>query len=87
MIEGDEAGSVTPSPASSPPPFSDPEGLFYLTRHLARFNQATPAIELFERVVGGGFFCYPAMSSDPWLSPFERRLSLQGCSREPGVRA
>ncbi|MCU1261972.1 MAG: hypothetical protein JWO80_4857, partial [Bryobacterales bacterium] len=27
------------------------------------------ALELFERVVGGGFFCYPAMLNDPWLEP------------------
>jgi hypothetical protein len=36
-------------------------------------NQADAALELFERVVGGGIFCYPAMSSDPWLDPIRER--------------
>ena len=32
-----------------------------------------PRCELFERVVGGGHFCYPAMSSDPWLDPVRKK--------------
>jgi hypothetical protein len=31
------------------------------------------ALELFERVVGGGIFCYPAMLVDPWLDPIRER--------------
>ena len=61
------------SGASSSSAFSDPEGLFYLTRHLAHLNAGDAALELFERVVGGGIFCYPAMSSDPWLDPIRDR--------------
>jgi len=73
MIEGDAAGSVAAVGRIVASEFSDPEGLFYLTRHLARLNQVDAALELFERVVGGGFFCYPAMSSDPWLDPVRKR--------------
>src|SRR5262249_54518483 len=47
--------------------------LFYLTRHLAHLNQVDSALDLLERVVGGGFFCYPAMSSDPWLDPVREK--------------
>ena len=67
MIEGDAAGSVAAVGHIVASEFSDP--LFYLTRHLAHLNQADSALDLLERVVGGGFFCYPAMSSDPWLDP------------------
>src|SRR5205807_7612109 len=72
-IEGDAAASVAAVGRIVASEFSDPEGLFYLTRHLARLNQADAALELFERVVGGGFFCYPAMLSDPWLEPVRKR--------------
>jgi DNA-binding winged helix-turn-helix (wHTH) protein/tetratricopeptide (TPR) repeat protein len=47
--------------------FTDPEGLFYLSRHLAHLNETRPALDLFERVVKGGYFCFPAMAADPWL--------------------
>jgi hypothetical protein len=41
MIEGDAAaGSVTAVARIVASEFSDPEGLFYLTRHLAHLNQA-----------------------------------------------
>jgi len=72
MIEGDAAGSVDAVGRIIASEFSDPEGLFYLTRHLARLNQIDSALGLFERVVAGGFFCYPAMLSDPWLEPVRK---------------
>lgn len=49
--------------------FRDPEGLFYLTRHLARLGDAAGALHLLERVAAGGFACYPALVDDPWLAP------------------
>jgi hypothetical protein len=73
MIEGDKAESVAAVGRIVASEFSDPEGLFYLTRHLARLNQVDSALGLFERVVGGGFFCYPAMARDPWLEPVRNR--------------
>jgi DNA-binding winged helix-turn-helix (wHTH) protein/tetratricopeptide (TPR) repeat protein len=73
MIEGDAAGSIAAVGRILSSAFSDPEALLYLTRHLAHLNQVDAALELFERVVGGGFFCFPAMSSDPWLDPLRKR--------------
>ena len=73
MIEGDAAGSVAAIGRIVHSAFSDPEALLYLTRHLAHLNQVDAALELFERVVGGGHYCYPAMSSDPWLDPLRKR--------------
>jgi tetratricopeptide (TPR) repeat protein len=49
--------------------FSDPEGLFYLSRHLAHLGETQGALDLFSKVVAGGYFCYPAMARDPWLDP------------------
>jgi hypothetical protein len=67
MIEGDTAASVAAVERIVTSEFGDPEALFYLTRHLAHLNQADAALDLFQRVVDGGFFCYPAMLRDPWL--------------------
>jgi hypothetical protein len=49
--------------------FRDPEGLFYLSRHLAHLQATDPALDLLARVVDGGFSCFPAMDRDPWLDP------------------
>jgi hypothetical protein len=73
MIEEDADGSVAAIGRILDSGFSDPEALLYLMRHLARLNQADAALELFERVVGGGYFCYPAMTADPWLDPIRTR--------------
>jgi DNA-binding winged helix-turn-helix (wHTH) protein/tetratricopeptide (TPR) repeat protein len=73
MIEGDAAASVAAIGRITSSAFSDPEALLYLTRHLARLNQADAALDLFERVVGGGHVCYPAMSDDPWLDPIRKK--------------
>jgi tetratricopeptide (TPR) repeat protein len=73
MIEGDRESSVAAVERIVNSAFSDPEALFYLTRHLAHLNQTDAALELFERVVTGGIFCYPAMSSDPWLDSIRER--------------
>ena len=73
MIEGDTAASVAAIRQITSSAFSDPEALLYLTRHLAHLNQVDTALELFERVVGGGHYCYPAMSSDPWLAPLRKK--------------
>jgi tetratricopeptide (TPR) repeat protein len=81
MIEGDADASAATVARIVNSGFGDPEALFYLTRHLAHLNQVDAALELFERVVGGGFFCYPAMVLDPWLDSirklprFERLLA------------
>jgi DNA-binding winged helix-turn-helix (wHTH) protein/tetratricopeptide (TPR) repeat protein len=73
MTEGDAEGSIAAIGRILNSAFSDPEGLLYLTRHLAHLNQVDAALELFERVVESGYFCYPAMSSDPWLDPIRTK--------------
>jgi TolB-like protein/tetratricopeptide (TPR) repeat protein len=73
LLEGDDAQSVAAVNRIVASDFRDPEGLFYLARHLSHLQQVTPALELFERVVDGGFFCFPAMTRDPWLDPLRRK--------------
>jgi eukaryotic-like serine/threonine-protein kinase len=57
--------------------FRDPEGLFYLSRHLARLGDVSGALSLLERVVAGGFACYPALADDPWLAPLRARAAFK----------
>jgi TolB-like protein len=85
MIEGDADQSVAAVERLVASEFSDPEGLFYLTRHLARLNQPDSALKLLHRVVKGKFFCYPAMASDPWLESIRtlpEYLGLLGTVKE-----
>jgi DNA-binding winged helix-turn-helix (wHTH) protein/tetratricopeptide (TPR) repeat protein len=76
MIEQDSVSSISAIERIINSAFSDPEALLYLTRHLAHLNQVDAALKLFERVVGGGYFCYPAMSSDPWLDPIRKKAQF-----------
>jgi eukaryotic-like serine/threonine-protein kinase len=57
--------------------FRDPEGLFYLTRHLARLGDTAGALRLLDRVAAGGFACYAALADDPWLSPLRARPAFK----------
>ena len=44
--------------------FRDPEGLFYLTRLSAHVGDVEGALALFDRVVAGGFCCFPSFARD-----------------------
>jgi serine/threonine protein kinase/tetratricopeptide (TPR) repeat protein len=46
---------------------TDPEGLYYASRHLARLGETHVALREFLRAVDGGYFCYPAYVADSWL--------------------
>jgi DNA-binding winged helix-turn-helix (wHTH) protein/tetratricopeptide (TPR) repeat protein len=73
LLEGNAAESVAAVGRVVRSDFRDPEALFYLSRHLAHLHEAGPALDLLERVVAGGFFCYPAMARDPWLDSLRRK--------------
>ena len=73
LLEGNPAESIAAVGRVVKSDFRDPEGLFYLSRHLAHLGETAPALELLERVVAGGFFCYPAMARDPWLDALRRK--------------
>jgi eukaryotic-like serine/threonine-protein kinase len=63
----------------------DPEALFYMVRQYARLGRVGEAVSLFERIVEDGFYCFPFMSSDPWLDGIRSsprfRWSLQQAER------
>jgi DNA-binding winged helix-turn-helix (wHTH) protein/tetratricopeptide (TPR) repeat protein len=78
MIEGDAEASISAAGRIVGSGFSDPEALFYLARHLAHLHQADAAVELLQRVIADGHFCYPALSGDPWLDPIRERREFNG---------
>ena len=69
LIEGDSETSIAEVERIISSNFGDPEGLYYLARHLAHLNRDGVALDQLDCVVAGGFFCYPAMFGDPWLEP------------------
>src|SRR5262249_30898084 len=73
LLEGKTAESIAAANRIAASDFCDPEGLFYMARHLAYLNQGDRAVDLFRRVVDGGFCCYPPMAGDPWFDPVRTR--------------
>jgi TolB-like protein len=73
LLEGQEGESIAAIGRIVGSNFRDPEGLFYLSRHLAHLNEAGPALDLLERVVGSGYFCFPTMARDPWLDSLRKK--------------
>ena len=73
LLEGHAADSVTAVGKIVGSDFRDPEGLFYLSRHLSRLNETRQALELLERVVASGYSCFPTMARDPWLNSLRRK--------------
>jgi tetratricopeptide (TPR) repeat protein len=73
LLEGSTTESIAAVGRIVASGFGDPEGLFYLSRHLAHLHETGPALDLLERVVAGGFFCYPAMTHDPWLDSLRKK--------------
>jgi eukaryotic-like serine/threonine-protein kinase len=52
---------------------TDPEGLYYASRHLAQVGEVDIALRELNRAVEGGFFCYPAFQTDAWLATLRGR--------------
>ena len=67
LIEGRTAESVSEMKAMLSPDFRDPEGRFYVARHVARYGDADEALTQLEGVVADGFLCYPVFERDRWL--------------------
>jgi DNA-binding winged helix-turn-helix (wHTH) protein/tetratricopeptide (TPR) repeat protein len=82
LLDGDTSESVAAVGRIVDSDFRDPEGLFYLARHLARVKEVGPALDLLERVVGSGYFCFPMMARDPWLDSLRRKPSFTTLLRQ-----
>ncbi|MGH7524711.1 MAG: winged helix-turn-helix domain-containing protein [Gemmatimonadales bacterium] len=67
LIEGRIADSVAAVRAMLSPDFRDPEGRFYVARHIARHGDADEALAQLERIAVDGFCCYPMLVRDSWL--------------------
>ena len=86
LLEGRPADSIAAVGRLVASEFRDPEGLFYLSRHLAHLNEGGAALDLFERVVAGGFFCFPAMARDPWLDSLRKKSAFTRLLRRAQVQ-
>jgi hypothetical protein len=86
LLEGDTTESVAAIERIVASGFRDPECLFYLARDLAHLGEVKRALDLFQRVVLGGFFCFPAMARDPWLDPLRKKPAFTKLLRQAGTR-
>ena len=64
----------------------DPEGRYYVARHLAHLGEPDAALELLARVVPDGFFCLPALTRDPWLDPLRGTPAFGAILRDAEAR-
>lgn len=65
---------------------TDPEARYYVARSLARLGACDAALDSLRAVVDGGFFCYPALASDPWLDPVRNSASFLAVLKTALVR-
>jgi tetratricopeptide (TPR) repeat protein len=86
LLEGRTADSVAAINRILASDFRDPEGLFYTCRHLAHLHEDAQALDLLERVIAGGFFCYPAMAQDPWLNPLRKKPAFTKLLKQAETR-
>jgi DNA-binding winged helix-turn-helix (wHTH) protein/tetratricopeptide (TPR) repeat protein len=86
LLEGNRTDSIAAVGRVVASDFGDPEGLFLLSRHLARLNERSAALALLERVIAGGFCCFPAMSGDPWFESLRTEPTFDALQREAETR-
>ncbi len=91
LLQGDREESLKAADELLTKTFADPEGNYYLVRHLAYLGEAGRATSLLGRTVDGGYFCYPQLASDPWLDPvrsdaeFKRILNRSQALHEEAI--
>ena len=73
LIEGRTADSVVEMKALLSPDFRDPEGRFYVARHVAHYGDADDALAQLEGVVADGFSCDPVFERDAWFDPVREK--------------
>jgi DNA-binding winged helix-turn-helix (wHTH) protein/tetratricopeptide (TPR) repeat protein len=86
LLEDDRAESLAAIRRILASDFRDPEGLFYLARNLAYLNETAPALDVLERAIGGGFFCFPTLAKDPWLDPLRKKPAFAKLLRQAEAR-
>ena len=53
---------------------TDPEGLYYGSRHLAQMGEVDVSLREFVRAADGGYSCYPVFRTDRWLADMRGQL-------------
>jgi len=76
LLEGNREESLQASGELMRATFRDPEGLYYQARQLSYLGADDWALELFQRAVDHGFFCYQAFVRDPWLDRLRGKLAF-----------
>ncbi len=64
----------------------DPEGRFYVARHLTQLGEPTEALEVLAGAVNDGFFCVPVIVGDPALDPLRALPSFANILRDAETR-
>jgi DNA-binding winged helix-turn-helix (wHTH) protein/tetratricopeptide (TPR) repeat protein len=86
LLEGNRTESLAAVGRVVASDFTDPEGLFLLSRHLARLNEGDAALALLERVDAGGFCGFPSMTRDPWFDSLRNTPAFTGLLRRAKAR-
>ncbi|HEV2983151.1 MAG TPA: winged helix-turn-helix domain-containing protein [Vicinamibacterales bacterium] len=86
LLEGKTEESIAAANRIAASDFCDPEGLFYMARHLIHLEEIGDGINLFRRVVEGGYCCFPAMTDDPWLDPARATPKFRRLLRQAETR-
>jgi len=64
----------------------DPEGRYYVARHVARAGEPELALAALDYAVDNGFFCIPAMVRDPWLDSLRTQPRFNDALRRAQAR-
>lgn len=75
LIEGKTAESIEAATQFAAE-FRDPEAHYYAARHLAHLGETDASLDLFERVVAGGFVASPTFTTDPWLNAIRKKAGF-----------
>ena len=67
VLHGDRAGVLAAVSEVFESRFEDPEGLYHLTRDLARVGETEQALARMRQVVRAGLHCPDTFERDPWL--------------------
>jgi DNA-binding winged helix-turn-helix (wHTH) protein len=65
---------------------TDPEAKYYVARSLVRLSAHEAALASLREVVDGGYVCYPAFATDPWLDNIRDMLAFKNLLENARVR-
>jgi hypothetical protein len=84
MLQGDCAASLALIRRLAD--MHDPEGRFYVARHLAQLGEPSEALDVLAGAVKDGFFCVPVIVGDPALDSLRALPSFANILRDAETR-